>query len=98
MKLNSKEIFACLHLRAFKKYHLPGFLLLPTGLKFFAFITMTVSFSDDFKYASEINKAGPEISESTSREKVTEGRFGTIGSTAGFSTLKQVNVKRLITK
>lgn len=59
---------------------------------------MTVSFSDDFKYASEINRAGPEISESTSRENVTEGRLGTTGSTAGSSTLKQANVKRLITK
>lgn len=59
---------------------------------------MTVSFSDDFKYASEINRAGPEIFESTSRENVTDGRLGTTGSTAGSSTLKQAHVKRLITK
>lgn len=47
---------------------------------------ITVSFSDDFKYASDTRRAGPGTSESTSRANDTEGRLGETGSTACSST------------
>ena len=52
----------------------PGGLFLLIGFKLLAFITITVSFSDDFRYASDTSSAGPGTSGSTSRENVTEGR------------------------
>lgn len=39
-----------------------------------------MSFSDDLRYASETSNAGPGISDSTSRENVTEGRAVETGS------------------
>jgi len=64
-----------------------------SDLKFRAFITITVSFSDDFRYASDTSSAGPIISDSTSRENVTDGRGGETGS-GGFSSTYQSGVGR----
>ena len=51
------------------------------GLKSLAFITITVSFSDVLRYARDTSNAGPGMSDSTSRENVTEGRCGGTVST-----------------
>ena len=54
-----------------------------------------MSFSDVFRYASDTSSAGPIISDSTSRENVTEGRAGETGS-GGFSSTYQNGVMECI--
>ena len=55
-------------------------------------MTITVSFSDDFKYARDTRRAGTGMSESTSRANETEGRLGETGCTACSSTYNDTMV------